>query len=148
MIHLLIDSYVIGCGSILLVVMIEPAMLITLPLKIAFIGRSFLVAAFRDRIGFGSTRRDEPEVPENLREAGFPELNLNLRGAIVDVVSGTKFTDEMMNNARPMERYAWLCWEMMMGRLGRVVKDRGGVESWYELPRLKAELEGRNDGNM
>ena len=111
MIHLLIDSYVIGCGSFLLVVMIEPAMLMTLPLKIAFIGRSFLIAAFRDWIGFGATRRDEPEVPEDLREAGFPELNLNLRGAIVEFVSGTKCTDEMMDNA-------WQ-WKDMLGYVGR-----------------------------
>lgn len=111
MIHLLIDSYVIGCGSFLLVVMIEPAMLITLPLKIAFIGRSFLVAAFRDWIGFGATRRDEPEVSEDLREASFPELNLNLRGAIVEVVSGTKCTDEMMDNA-------WQ-WKDVIGYVGR-----------------------------
>ncbi len=82
-----------GCGSFLLVVIIEPAMLITLPLKIAFIGRSFLVAAFRDWIGFDATRRDEPEVQEDLREAGFPELNLNLEGAIVGFLSGTQCTD-------------------------------------------------------
>jgi hypothetical protein len=85
-------------------------MLITLPLKIAFIGRSFLVAAFRTWIVFGVTRRDEPEVPPDLREAGFPELNLNLGGAIA-VVSGTKCTDEMMDNARR--------WKDMLGYVGR-----------------------------
>jgi len=100
-----------GCGSFLLVVMIEPAMLITLPLKIAFIGRSFLVAAFRTWIGFGVTRRDEPEVPRDLREAGFPELNLNLGGAIAEVVSGTKCTNEMMDYARR--------WKDMLGYFGR-----------------------------
>ena len=29
---------------------------------------------------------------------------------------------------------------MMMGRLGRGAKDRGGGANWYELRRLKAEL--------
>lgn len=37
---------------------------------------------------------------------------------------------------------------MMMGCLGRCVKDRGGGANWYELRRLKTELERPNDGNL
>jgi hypothetical protein len=71
-----------GCGSLLLVVIIVPAMDITLPLKIAFMGRSFLTVALRAWIGLGATLRDPPEVLLGLREISLFEPNLNLGGAM------------------------------------------------------------------
>ena len=71
-----------GCGSFLLVVIIVPAMDTTLPLKIAFMGRSFLTIALRTWIGLGAALRDPPEVLLGLREIGLFEPNLNLGGAM------------------------------------------------------------------
>jgi len=55
----------------------------TLPLKIAFIGRSFLAFALRNWIGFGATFRELLVVFDEFRDVPF-EPNLNFVGAMVD----------------------------------------------------------------
>lgn len=70
-----------------------PVMDITLPLKIAFIARSFLTGALRAWIGFGVTRREPLDGFEELREVGLFEPNLTFGGAMV---SGAQLAGDAM----------------------------------------------------
>ena len=63
--------------------MIVPATEMVLPLKIAFIGRSFLTGVLRTWIGFGATFRELLVVLDDFRDDPF-ELNLDFGGAIVN----------------------------------------------------------------